>query len=87
MVTKLATQNPKPVTRNFPQFIHPEIFQNSLRDYKTNNLIKYLKTIFDNETIVNLINIYKIGPSSHFWGGTTIFWQIDIWQHPHRKTH
>jgi len=25
----------------------------------------------------HLINIYKIGTSTHFKGGTTIFWQID----------
>ena len=80
----MPSRNPKPITNNlqpdsskFPNTINPKIFQNSLRDYKTNNLIQYLKNIFDTDTILNLINIYKIGTSSHFGGGTTIFWQID----------
>ncbi len=62
---------------NMPQFIPPEIFQKSLSNYENNNLIQYLKTIFDEETVFYLINIYKIGTSNHFGGGTTIFWQLD----------
>ena len=71
------TQNVQHPKINIPDFIDSEIFSKSLGDYRHNNLIQYLKTIFDTETIRNLINIYKIGTSSHFGGGTTIFWQID----------
>ena len=79
----MPSRHPKPITNNLqpktnlPGFISHEIFEKSLNDYENNHLIQYLKTIFDNETILNLINIYKIGTSSHFGGGTTIFWQID----------
>ena len=60
-----------------PSFINKSIFINSLSNYNSNNLIKYLDSIFDKQTVNQLINIYKIGTSSHFSGGTTIFWQID----------
>jgi hypothetical protein len=61
-----------------PSYIDKKIFNNSLSNYNQNNFIKYLDTIFDKQTVDHLINIYKIGTSSHFNGGTTIFWQIDI---------
>jgi hypothetical protein len=69
----------KPPTNNpaLPRFIPREIFQKSLTGYRQNNFITYLKLIFDRETIFYLINIYKIGTSKHFNGGTTVFWQID----------
>ena len=74
---KRRTQNVQHSKIDLPGFIDSEIFRKSLGDYRHNHLIQYLKTIFDHETILNLINIYKIGTSSHFGGGTTIFWQID----------
>ena len=61
-----------------PTFINKTIFNSSLSNYNSNNLIKYLNSIFDKQTVNHLINIYKIGTSSHFNGGTTIFWQIDM---------
>ena len=61
-----------------PSFINKEIFNSSLSNYNSNNLIHYLNTIFDNETVNHSINIYKIGTSSRYNGGTTIFWQIDM---------
>ena len=64
-------------SKRSPSFIDKEIFTNSLSNYNSNNLIQYLDTIFDKQTVNHLINIYKIGTSSHFSGGTTIFWQID----------
>ncbi|RLD44050.1 MAG: hypothetical protein DRI89_03770 [Bacteroidetes bacterium] len=45
--------------------------------YDENNLVKYLNLLFDAETVNHLINIYKIGTSRRYNGGTTIFWQID----------
>lgn len=60
-----------------PSFINPELFQKTITNHNQNNLINYLDTIFDNEIVDHLINIYKIGTSSYYNGGTTIFWQID----------
>ena len=68
------TLNQKPET---PSFINPQLFQETINNHNQNNLINYLDTIFDNEIVDHLINIYKIGTSSYYNGGTTIFWQID----------
>jgi len=61
-----------------PDFIDQSIFHNSLSDYNTNNLVLYLDSILDKDTVDHLINIFKIGTSSKYNGGSTIFWQIDI---------
>ncbi len=61
-----------------PTFINKTLFNNSLSNYNSNNFIKYLDTIFDKETVNRSIIIYKIGTSSRYNGGTTIFWQVDI---------
>jgi len=65
-------------TASPPSFIDNNDFNSSLSNYNSNNLIHYLNTIFDNETVNHSINIYKIGTSSRYNGGTTIFWQIDM---------
>lgn len=65
-------------TEGSPSFITKTIFNNSLSNYNSNNLIYYLNTILDKQTVNHLINIYKIGTSSCYNGGTTIFWQIDM---------
>ena len=41
-----------------------------------NNLIEYLYSIFDDETVGNLSERFNIG-SSKYWKGSTVFWQID----------
>jgi len=63
---------PRPVSH-----IDSEAFNNSLKGYDKNNFVKFLYTLFDAEKVNHLINIYKIGTSSRYGGGTTIFWQID----------
>lgn len=64
-------------SREPPSFINPQLFQKTITNHNQNNLINYLDTIFDSEIVDHLINIYKIGTSSYYNGGTTIFWQID----------
>lgn len=66
-------QSPKPRS-----YIDREIFNSSLKGYTENNLIKYLHTHFDINTVSNLIYLYKIGTSKRYNGGTTVFWQIDV---------
>lgn len=57
--------------------IAPEIVTASLTGYEENNFIKYLDSLFDFETVNNLINLYRIGTSKRYGGGSTVFWQID----------
>ena len=73
---EVYTPKPQPPPRPI-SYIDAEIFNNSLRAYDKNNLVKYLHSLFDAETVFHLINIYKIGTSSRYGGGTTVFWQID----------
>lgn len=63
--------------QELPNLINKQLFLKSLNNYQNNNLIKYLNTIFDRETIEHLINIYKVGTSNQANGSATIFWQID----------
>ena len=63
---------PRPVS-----FIDAGAFNNSLQEYEKNHLIKFLYSLFDTETVNHLIDIYKIGTSIRYNGGTTVFWQID----------
>jgi hypothetical protein len=63
---------PQPPT----SYINPGIFKKSLAAYGANNLVKFLLTIFDYNTVNKLISKYCIGTSSH-WPGATVFWQID----------
>ncbi len=65
----------KPATT--PSCIDLEIFTASLTRYEENNFIKYLDSLFDFETVNNLINLYKIGTSKRYGDGATVFWQID----------
>ena len=82
---KHVTRNPKPSCplerkrRREPiSFINPQLFQKTINNHNQNNLITYLDTIFENDIVDHLINIYKIGTASYYNGGTTIFWQIDM---------
>ena len=58
-------------------YIPYTVFSASLRAYQENMFVQYLVSLFDRETAEELINTYRIGTSRH-WGGSTVFWQIDI---------
>jgi len=60
-----------------PSYISHSIFKASLKEYNNNNLIKFLYSILSTEQVDKAINMYNIGTSSRWNGGTTIFWQID----------
>lgn len=63
---------PRPIS-----YIDDNAFRKSLDRYEQNKLVKYLNTIYSPEKVLDLINTYKIGTSSRYGGGTTVFWQID----------
>ena len=75
---RVEAHTPKPQPPPRPvSYIDAETFNNSLQEYDKNNLVKLLHSLFDAETVNQLINNYKIGTSARYNGGTTVFWQID----------
>lgn len=57
-------------------FISVEIFNESLRNYESNEFVKFLINLFGIEITNELISKYFIG-TSKLWNGATVFWQID----------
>lgn len=57
-------------------FHNYELISQSGRNFKQNNFIQYLKTLFTEDEVKDAILKYLIGTSKH-WIGATIFWQID----------
>lgn len=69
----LPTQpKPKPVS-----YIPVEVFKASLKEYNTNNFVKFLVNLFGVQITSQLISNYFIASSNH-WNGSTVFYQIDI---------
>ncbi|MDR8389901.1 DUF6371 domain-containing protein [Aliifodinibius sp. S!AR15-10] len=62
---------------NSTDYIPQKYFRASLKGYKRNKFIQYLRSLFDIDTVRNLIDTYSIG-TSRYWEGATVFWQIDI---------
>jgi len=60
-----------------PQFIHRELYKKSLTNYRQNNFVRYLHTLFDEEKVDGLIKRYHLGTSTKLKGGC-IFYQLDL---------
>ncbi len=74
----VEVHSPKPQPPPRPiSFVDAETFNKSLRGYENNALVNYLDTLFKPEIVNLLINLYSIGTSSRYNGGSTIYWQID----------
>ncbi len=58
-------------------YFNPRLTASPLSNYNANLLIKFLNTLFSPDEVLSAIKSYKIGTSSKFYGGTTVFWQID----------
>ncbi len=60
-----------------PTSYHPlELVKKSGRNFKQNNFIQFLKTLFSEDEVKDAILKYLIG-TSKLWNGATVFWQID----------
>ncbi len=55
---------------------NPNLIIQSSRNFKENNFILFLKTLFTEDEVKEVIKKYLIG-TSKYWKGATIFWQID----------
>ncbi|MDR2806526.1 MAG: toprim domain-containing protein [Dysgonamonadaceae bacterium] len=68
------THRPKPEVH--PSYIDANVFKKSLQGYENNRLIQYLCRIVGDEATKEAIRRYFIG-TSKYWGGATVFWQVD----------
>ncbi|WP_224999712.1 DUF6371 domain-containing protein [Cesiribacter sp. SM1] len=59
-----------------PSTVPDEVFLKSRQSYDHNCFVEYLRTLFSNDVVRELIASYHIGTSKH-WPGATVFWQID----------
>lgn len=59
-----------------PSFHNYDLVSQSGRNYKQNNFVQFLKTIFSETEVKKAILNYLIGTSKK-WNGATTFWQID----------
>ena len=59
-----------------PSFHDYDLVNQSRRNYEQNNFVKFLKTIFSDFEVKQVIQKYCIG-TSKYWHGATVFWQID----------
>ena len=60
-----------------PTFIENKLMKQTLYGYSVNPLYRYISTAFGKEETERLFVLYKVGTSKK-WGGSTIFWQIDL---------
>lgn len=67
---KTETKKDKPTYHNF------QLISQSGRNFKQNNFIQYLKTIFNEDQVKRITLRYLLGTSNH-WEGATVFWQLD----------
>ncbi len=75
--TEVFSQQPQSPIKS-TSYIDTQIFLKSLKSYDKNNLLVYLLSFFDEKQVNQLANMYNIGTSSRWDGGTTIFWEVDI---------
>ncbi|WP_286156422.1 MULTISPECIES: DUF6371 domain-containing protein [Bacteroidales] len=66
----------KPVL-TVPSYIPLSYVDRSLSHYEINPLYRYLCNVFGEEETIRLFQLYRIGTSAK-WGGSAVFWQIDI---------
>lgn len=59
-----------------PSFHTTDLVSQSGRNFKQNNFVQFLKTLFSEAEVKEAILRYLIGTSKH-WYGANIFWQID----------
>lgn len=60
-----------------PSYIPLSYVDRSLSHYEINPLYRYLCNVFGEEETIRLFQLYRIGASVK-WGGSAVFWQIDI---------
>ena len=66
----------KPQINLQTSYVDRTVLQESVTNKQANYFLQYLSSIWNDEVVLSLANMYNIGYSSH-WNGSTIFWQVD----------
>jgi hypothetical protein len=56
------------------EYINPEVLKATLTAYGQNSFVKYLTSLFNPETVQELIDMYGVGTARN---GAAVFWQVD----------
>lgn len=67
----------KPVEPVSPSYISRDIMEQTMTSYESNPLFLYLSGIWGETKTVQLMAQYNVGTSKK-WGGSAVFWQVDI---------
>lgn len=73
-VSTIGEKKPESIT---PSFIPAGTMQKSLSKYEINPFYAYLCSIIGREEANRIFRMYYVGTANK-WGGSTVFWQIDI---------
>lgn len=68
-------EEPKPIE---PSYIPLEVAERSIASYKTKNpLYIYLRGVIGESETNRIFRLYCVGTANK-WGGSTVFWQLDV---------
>lgn len=67
----------KPVEPVSPSYISRDIKEQTMTNYESNPLFLYLSSIWGEDKTGQLMAQYNVGTSKK-WGGSAVFWQVDI---------
>lgn len=60
-----------------PSFIDRSIMESTLKGYHINPLFAFIERSFGRDEAEKLFRLYNVG-TSKMWGGSAIFWQVDV---------
>lgn len=64
-------------TDTIPSTISYTFVQKSMKHYEINSFFQFLLRFFNKDRIETVFDLYNVGTSKK-WGGSTVFWQINI---------
>lgn len=69
--------NVSSLTNAVPSTISYTFVQQSMKHYEINSFFQFLLSVFNKSRIETVFDLYNVGTSKK-WGGSTVFWQINV---------
>lgn len=70
-------REPMPKETRPASYIDQRIMKATLQGYQRNHLFAHVRKVFGEKEAMRLFQMYYVGTANK-WGGSTVFWQIDI---------